>query len=76
MVLTGDYIVFADFAGKGDGFGKIGGDGTDKIKLFWETVFVDEGAVGGHLHTGIDSNEVSKLTGEGGRHTFDAIRQV
>ena len=69
-------VVFTNFAGKRESSFEIGGDLLDKFEFFRETIFVDEGSVGSHLHTRVDSDEVGKLTGKGGGHAFDAVFEV
>ena len=61
-ILAGDDIIFADFAGKWYSTREVGGNLTNKIKFFRKTIFVDERAVGGHLHTRINSDEIGELT--------------
>lgn len=75
-VFSGDDIIFANFASEGNGFLEIGWDGADKFKFGREAFFVDEGTVGGHLHSRIDSDKISELTGEGGGHAFDTVGEV
>lgn len=75
-VFASDDVIFADFAGKGYGFFEAGRHGADEVEFFGKFFFVHEGAVGGHLHAGIDRDEISELSGEGGGKALDAIGEV
>ena len=75
-VFSGDDVVFADFAGQGYGFSEISRDISNKTKFFGKSLFVDERAIGRHLHTRINGDKISKLASESGGHTFDAISEV
>lgn len=74
--LSGDDIVFANFAGKRHGLFKISGDIANEFEEIGEAVFVDEGAVGSHSHTRIDGDKVSDLAGDGSGNALHAVHNV
>ena len=75
-VFSGDDVIFTNFAGERDGFGEISRDVVDEIELFGKSIFIDERAVGGHLHGGIDGDEIGELASKSGAHAFDVVGQV
>ena len=75
-LLASDDIIFTDFTGKWHGALEIGRNFADKLEEVGEAFFVDEWAVGGHGHTGVDGNKVGELSGDGSRNALDAIFDV
>ena len=75
-IFSGYDVIFTNVAGERDGLGETGRNAADKIKLCRKALFVDKGAVGSHLHAGINGNKIGELASEGGGHTFDTICEV
>lgn len=75
-IFAGDDETFADFAKQRYRFFPVYWYGADKLEGLWVELFVDVGAVGRHVHGGIDGDEVGELAGDGGGGTFGEVGDV
>lgn len=73
---AGNDEVFADGTHDGDGSFPVDGDVVDEFEGAGVDLFVEAGAIGGHLHAGGDGDEEGELAGEGGGEAFGGVGDV